>query len=765
VGTSVEQPAELNNSILGALVAHLREAYGEKAVAAVLHEAGEHRPLDEIEDATRWSSDEQAYRLFVAAVAVTGDREVPRKAGEGLFGRYGASEVVAVLRSLGDTAAVLKLVAETASKQTTLARFWLVEEGVDRAVVACRKTGGRPQSPEACQYTAGVLCSIPPIFGMARADVEETRCQCRGDDACVFEVRWDSASADDPEVQASYIEDRVAAQTRRFEALEAMAGRLAQLTDVDEALRTITEQAGMAVRAPRYLLAARLPGDRRLRLHWVGMTEPEARVMAGAILEGPVGDQPSSSLVVEVAAAGQQFGRLAAFFNSEHRFLPEERRLLAAYAGHAAAALAQAAALADARERTETLTALLDLARVLAEVHSVDEVAEHVARAAATLAHVDDAAVLVWEPEDALLVRRAWFAAAELGGASGGPVGAPASAPLAPGSASALAARNRPVVLTGRAGTSLRAVASAAGMDDALLVPMVAGGELQGAIVVPLAGLADRGPVLVGDGGVGDGGVGDGGVGDGGVGDGGVGDGSADPSCGGLTDLGSGCVGRVVGLAGLAATALSNAGLLDRIRHQAEHDPLTGLPNLRLVDRLAAVGMADAARRGSPVAVLFVDLDAFKPVNDRFGHACGDRLLVEAASRLRGAVRGADTVGRVGGDEFVVVLSQVGYPAGAQAVAERIVQAFAEPFVIDGTSVSVGASVGVAVAGPGEGTLATLLGRADAAMYRAKQKGRGQVAVDVGVGADGTDRSLRMLGGPVPSDRGDVPGPAVSGAA
>jgi len=215
----------------------------------------------------------------------------------------------------------------------------------------------------------------------------------------------------------------------------------------------------------------------------------------------------------------------------------------------------------------------------------------------------------------------------------------------------------------------------------------------------------------------------------------------------------------------LAATALSNAGLLDRIRHQAEHDPLTGLPNLRLVDRLAAVGMADAARRGSPVAVLFVDLDAFKPVNDRFGHACGDRLLVEAASRLRGAVRGADTVGRVGGDEFVVVLSQVGYPAGAQAVAERIVQAFAEPFVIDGTSVSVGASVGVAVAGPGEGTLATLLGRADAAMYRAKQKGRGQVAVDVGVGADGTDRSLRMLGGPVPSDRGDVPGPAVSGAA
>lgn len=267
-----------------------------------------------------------------------------------------------------------------------------------------------------------------------------------------------------------------------------------------------------------------------------------------------------------------------------------------------------------------------------------------------------------------------------------------------------------------------------------------------------------------------------------------------------MTELGSGCVGRVVGLAGLAATALSNADLLDRIRHQAEHDPLTGLPNLRLVDRLAAVGMADAARRGSPVAVLFVDLDAFKPVNDRFGHACGDRLLVEASSRLRAAVRGADTVGRVGGDEFVVVLTQVGYPAGAQAVAERIVQAFAEPFVIDGKSVSVGASVGVAVAGPGEGTLATLLGRADAAMYRAKQKGRGQVAMDVGIGPDGADRTLRMrtgsaepdkartqrppvipysdglgggpvssdgsaLGGPMSSDCGDVTGPAVSGAA
>lgn len=114
----------------------------------------------------------------------------------------------------------------------------------------------------------------------------------------------------------------MAAQTRRFEALEAMARRLVQLTEVDEALRTNTEQTGTVVRAPRSLLVIRLPGDGRLRLHWVGMTEPEATMAPGAMLQGPVEAQSPSALVVEVARAGRQFGRLAAFFDLGHRSYP-----------------------------------------------------------------------------------------------------------------------------------------------------------------------------------------------------------------------------------------------------------------------------------------------------------------------------------------------------------------------------------------------------------------------------------------------------------
>jgi diguanylate cyclase (GGDEF)-like protein len=119
-------------------------------------------------------------------------------------------------------------------------------------------------------------------------------------------------------------------------------------------------------------------------------------------------------------------------------------------------------------------------------------------------------------------------------------------------------------------------------------------------------------------------------------------------------------------------------------------------------------------------------------VNDRLGHTAGDRLLVQAANRLRAVVRGADTVGRVGGDEFAVLLTQVGHLAGAQAVAERIVRNLGEPFALDGVAVTVGASVGVALSGPDDLSLAGPLARADAAMERAKRAGRGRVAIDQG---------------------------------
>jgi diguanylate cyclase (GGDEF)-like protein len=161
----------------------------------------------------------------------------------------------------------------------------------------------------------------------------------------------------------------------------------------------------------------------------------------------------------------------------------------------------------------------------------------------------------------------------------------------------------------------------------------------------------------------------------------------------------------------------------DRIRHLAYHDALTGLPNrLLLKDRLG-VALSQALRRQNLVAVLFLDLDGFKQVNDRLGHEAGDRLLQEVAARLSRLTRSGDTLARLGGDEFVMVLVDLLRSKDVVGVAGKIVAALHEPFVLPGQGLHVTASVGVSFA-PGDGVEAdVLVANADAAMYRAKEKG------------------------------------------
>ena len=161
------------------------------------------------------------------------------------------------------------------------------------------------------------------------------------------------------------------------------------------------------------------------------------------------------------------------------------------------------------------------------------------------------------------------------------------------------------------------------------------------------------------------------------------------------------------------------------IRHLAHHDALTGLCNrLLLNDRLTNM-IALAERDGKKVAVLYLDLDRFKPVNDLLGHEAGDALLVEVAARLRGMSRSSDTIARVGGDEFVVVQTLGDRPNLAEASAARVIAELSKPFTIVGEEVLIGASVGIALY-PGDGqTAAELLRNADKAMYRAKDEARG----------------------------------------
>jgi diguanylate cyclase (GGDEF)-like protein/PAS domain S-box-containing protein len=187
--------------------------------------------------------------------------------------------------------------------------------------------------------------------------------------------------------------------------------------------------------------------------------------------------------------------------------------------------------------------------------------------------------------------------------------------------------------------------------------------------------------------------------------------------------FGPGDVDFLQSLANVLGDALERQTIEDDIRHRALHDPLTGLPNRVLfLDRLEHA-LARLERRQSLAAILFLDLDRFKLVNDSLGHNVGDELLAAAAPRLRQAVRASDTVARFGGDEFGVLLEDIASEQVAVETAERIAAQFTRPFVLAGGRHFVSTSIGIALARGGEAPQ-DLIRDADAAMYRAKERGR-----------------------------------------
>lgn len=158
------------------------------------------------------------------------------------------------------------------------------------------------------------------------------------------------------------------------------------------------------------------------------------------------------------------------------------------------------------------------------------------------------------------------------------------------------------------------------------------------------------------------------------------------------------------------------------LRHRATHDHLTGLPNRALIiDRLEQA-LNSAIRDGASGAVAFLDVDRFKEINDEFGHEAGDRLLQQIAGRICETLRAADTVGRYGGDEFVIVLPVIAEPANADMIIRRVMAAFAEPFDLGGSAVSVTASIGVATFPEDGREAARLLDVADHRMYERKPR-------------------------------------------
>lgn len=164
----------------------------------------------------------------------------------------------------------------------------------------------------------------------------------------------------------------------------------------------------------------------------------------------------------------------------------------------------------------------------------------------------------------------------------------------------------------------------------------------------------------------------------------------------------------------------------ERIRFLAHHDALTGLANRYSFENRLDQALLSAAREKGRLAVLFIDLDRFKTINDTLGHPVGDRLLQEVARRLQACVRASDIVARLGGDEFVVVLSQIAAPADAAAVADKILQALTVPHEIAGHTLHVGASLGIGIHPDDGADVTQLMKNADTALYHAKDSGRSQ---------------------------------------
>ena len=182
--------------------------------------------------------------------------------------------------------------------------------------------------------------------------------------------------------------------------------------------------------------------------------------------------------------------------------------------------------------------------------------------------------------------------------------------------------------------------------------------------------------------------------------------------------------GRFSGYRGVGRDVTEARRSHDRIAQLARFDPLTGLANRALFREALEDALARAARTGKSCALLFIDLDRFKAVNDTLGHGAGDRLLRETAGRLRDAIGGGATIARLGGDEFAVMLPDAS-SRRADAIAAAIVARLAQPFDLDGHAATVGASVGYAL-GPGDGaSVETLLKSADLALYEVKTNGRG----------------------------------------
>jgi diguanylate cyclase (GGDEF)-like protein len=666
---------EIACSLTSTVLRRVRRSGGDGAVMEVLRTAGSGRSPGYLEDPAHWVSYQEALLLFAAAVEVTGDPTLPLHAGEDTVRQHAGTPVATLLRSMGSPEQILEQIAVTASKFSMVTLLEPIEVEPGRCVVSARARPGYQRQQHLCEWTRGMLSQPTALFGLPPAAVTETECQVRGDAQCLYEICWNAkqaAGATDPKEQVSLLEGQLSAMTERVENVLATTAELIADDDLDSALARITERAATMVRAPRYLLAVRPTPGAEVHCHHRGLSEEEAEALVGQLLD-PTAPTPQGCLVAHVRSPLQDYGVLAAISDTPSGFFAQESELFSVYARYAATVLDRATSLLDVQSSRDEARALLELSRALAASGGSAEVAERLIAAIPRVVDCDRAGFFLWDAVSKELQAPA-VTDARLLDLRVRPDDTPVLREL-------LEHPETEPLYFDRSSDDpfIQGVLESYGDEAFLAIPVAARGELLGVLAVAVSERTGR-----------------------------------------LT-MTPQLLDRLTGVVAQAATAIQSGRLIDQITHQALHDGLTGLANRELFGRRLAEATERADSSGDPVALFYVDVDRFKAVNDAYGHGAGDELLGQVADRLTATVRADDTVARLGGDEFAVLLANAPSEAQIEAVGDRIVQAFASPFTIDGAPTVLSASIGRAL-WPGDfDDAAGLLRAADARMYEAKR--------------------------------------------
>lgn len=668
-------------SMTSVLLRLIRVHGGEPAITELLERSQVTREVAYLENVDNWIALDEASALLAAGVGVTGDELFARRVGEQTLRQHAGTQVATVLRSLGSTEAVLETVAQTAARLSTVTKMETLDAAPGRAVVRACAREGFTRGRLHCDWTTGLLSGTPILFGLPLARVEDSECQARGDDQCLYTVSWDAelaATAADPQQRVTALEAQLVAMSERLQSAYATASDLISTEDLETVLRRIVERAANAVRAPSHILAVRTAPGAELQVYSHGIDAGKAELLARA--EHADGARSGdSTLVVEVTSSRRNYGQLIARYPGEVEFLPQERELLNLYAKHAAAVLDMTTALQESAQRHEQVSSLLSLSHALAQAGTSLEVAERLAAAVPEVVDCDRIGVWLWDHVAQNLKSLAAWGRTPEQSAYMDALG------ISPDDTSYLrrmiavpepqffdSATDDPYI--GGLMSTLEVVAL-------VVIPIVARDIFLGTLTVSVAERPER------------------------------------------LRCDEELVQRLTGVAALAATAIQNGQLVDKLRHKASHDGLTGLLNRvgfrQQIDRT----LGSMSPEDDQVGLLFVDLDDFKRVNDEYGHEVGDELIRKAADRLASVARGGDQVARLGGDEFAVVLAEVQESDQVRTAERRVRAAFDEPFELGELCMSISASVGGGIWPEDGRTVKELMRHADAAMYEDKAKG------------------------------------------